>query len=102
MPVDDVLPEALAEKQLRLALIERMRHEANQIEMELRQRTAHLVEAVLRLDNDLVEPVGQRPDFLFLGKGAKVPLSAPVRARPANPVIEHAPAIEFDNIFERG
>src|SRR4029453_14956619 len=102
MPIDAVLPEPLAEKQLRLPGVEGMLHEANHVEVQLRERAAHFIETVLRLDDDFVEPVGQPPDFLLFGEGAKVPLTPPVRAGPSDPVIQPPAAIEFDDVFERG
>src|SRR6187431_105601 len=98
MAIDDVLSQSLAEKQLRLARVERMLDEANEVKVQLRECAAHLIEPVLRLDDDFVEAVCQGPHFLFLGKGAKVSLTAPVRARASNPVIQHPAAIEFDDI----
>ena len=102
MPVDDVLSEPLAEEQLRFAWVEGVLHEANQVEMQLCERASHFVEAVLRLHDDFVEAVGERPDFLFLGERAKVSLTAPVRARPANPMVQNAASVELHHIFERG
>lgn len=102
MPIDDMLTEALAEEHLRFTRFEGMRDEADHVEMQLRERTAHLVEPVLRLDDDLVEPVGERPDFLFFGQRPEVPLSAPVLAGAANPLIEDAPIIELHDVLQRG
>ena len=93
-------PEPLAEEHLRFAAIDRVGNEANHVERQLRERAAHLVEAVLGLDDDLVEPVVERPDFLLFGEGAEVALAAPVLAGAANPLVEHAPAVELDDVFE--
>ena len=60
------------------SLVSTVVDEPDDVELELRERAAHLVEAVLRLDDDLVEAVGERPGFLFLRQGAEVPLPAPV------------------------
>ena len=81
-------------------VVERVLDEADDVEVQLRERAAHLVEAVLGLDEDLVEAVGQRPDFLLLGERAEVPLPAPVAAGAANPLIQHAPAVELDAVLE--
>jgi len=98
--VDDVLSEALAEEDLGLTRIDGVRNEADHVERELREGAAHLVEAVLGLDDDLVEAVVDGPDFLLLGEGSKVALTAPVLSGAADPLIEHSPAVELDDIFE--
>ena len=95
-----MLAEALAQKQFRFAEHRRVGHEAHDVVVELRERGAHLVELVLRLDEDLVEAVGERPDFLLFGERAEVPLSAPVAARTADPLVEHAPAVELHHVVE--
>ena len=100
--VDDVLAEPLAEEHLRLARVVRVLHEADDVEVQLRERAAHLVEPVLGLDDDLVEAVGERPDFLLFGERAEVPLAAPVAAGAANPLIEDAAAVELHHVLERG
>src|SRR6185436_7654088 len=98
MRVEDVLAEPLAQEQLRLAEMGRVRNEADDVVVQLRQRRAHLVELVLRLDEDLVEAVGERPDFLLLGQRAEVPLAAPVAARAADPLIQHPASVELDHV----
>src|SRR5258708_3143884 len=85
--VDDVLAEALAEEHLGLAIVRDVRDEPDDVEIELRERRAHLVELVLRLHEDLVEAVRQRPDFLLLGQRPEVPLPPPVASRAADPLI---------------
>ena len=100
MAIDHVLAKTLAEEHLGLAGLERMLHEPDDVEVQLCERAAHLVEAVLGLDDDFVEAVGERPDFLLLGEGAEVPLAAPVAAGAANPLIQHAAAVEFDTVLE--
>jgi len=100
--IDDVLAEALAEEHLRLARFEWMLDEADHVEVQLRERAAHLVEPVLGLDDDLVEAVGEGPDLLFFGQRPEVSLSAPVLAGAANPLIQDPPIIELHHILERG
>ena len=72
MAVDHVLAEPLAQEHFGFATLDRVGHEANDVERQLRERAAHLVEAVLGLDDDLVEAVVHGPDFLLLGEGAEV------------------------------
>ena len=93
-------PEPLAEEHLRLAAVDRVGNEANHVERQLRERAAHLVEAVLRLDDDLVEAVVERPDFLLFGEGAEVALATPVLPGAADPLVEHTPAVELNDVFE--
>src|SRR6185436_9118251 len=100
MPVDDVLAQALAEEDLRLAAVNWMRHEADDVERQLRERAAHLVETVLGLDDDLVEAVIHRPHFLLFGEGAEVALAAPVLACPADPLVEDPTIPELDDVLE--
>src|SRR5262245_31085077 len=100
MSVDDMLAEALAEEHLGLTRLEWMLDEADHVEVQLRERAPHLVEPVLGLDNDLVEPVGKGPDFLLLGQGPEMPLAAPVLARSTNPLIEDAAVIELHHVLQ--
>ena len=64
------------------------------LEAQVVERAAHLVEPVLGLDDNLVEALLDRPDFLLLGQRAEMPLAAPVAARAADPRVQHAPAVE--------
>ena len=99
MAVDDVLAEPLAEERLGLAVVGDVRDELDDVEVELRQRRPHLVELVLRLDEDLVEPLA-RAQTPVPRSARKVPLAAPVAASAADPLIQHAPALELDAILE--
>src|SRR5262249_26153907 len=58
------------------------------------------VELVLRLDDDLIEALLDRPDFLLLGERSKMALAAPVPSRPTDPRVEHAPAVEVHILAE--
>ena len=80
--------------------VDRVGNEADDVEAELRQRAAHLVEAVLGLGDDLVEPVLDRPDFLLFGQRTEVSLAAPVLPGTADPLIKHPPAVELDDVLE--
>ena len=70
------------------------------VELELVERAAHVVEAVLRLDDDFVEPAGVRPGLGLLGQRAEVPLAAPVAAGAANPAVEHLPVLELHAVAQ--
>jgi hypothetical protein len=98
--VEHVLAEPLAEEHLGVAGVRRRRHEADDVVVQLRECGTHLVEAVLRLDEDLVEPVAERPGFLLLGERAKMPLATPVASRAADPLIQHPPAVELDDVVQ--
>ena len=102
MRVEHVLPEALAEEHLRLTGVDRVRHETDHVELELRQGAAHLVELVLGLGDDLVEAVVDRPAFLLFGQRPEMPLAAPVAARAADPLIQDPAPPEVDAVFELG
>ena len=72
------------------------------VELELVERAAHVVEAVLRLDDDLVKPGGVRPRLRLLGQRAEVALTAPVAARAADPAVEHLAILELHAVAEAG
>ena len=67
-------PKLLAEIDLRFAVV-RMRLVLDDVEMQMVERAAHLVEAILRLHQNLVEPVLDRPGFLLLGQRAEMALT---------------------------
>src|SRR5690242_1206675 len=100
MGVEDVLAEPLAEEDLRFAVVERILDEPDDVEMQLRERRAHVVEPVLRLHEDLVEPIGNRPRLLLFGQRPEVALAAPVLPRSAYPLIEDPASVEFDTVLQ--
>ena len=54
-------PRRLLRKTFDSPGVNRVRHEPDDVESQLRERAAHLVETVLGLDDDLVEAVVHRP-----------------------------------------
>ena len=66
------------------------------LEAEMVERAAHLVELVLGFDDDLVETLRDRPHFLLLGESAEMTLAAPVAACPANPGVKNPAARKHD------
>jgi hypothetical protein len=64
------------------------------------ERAAHVGRRVLRLDDDLVEPLRDGPLLLLLGERAEEALAAPVAPRAADPRIEHTPAGELDVVAQ--
>src|SRR5687768_13677477 len=56
--VEHVRTEALAQEHLRLEILDRVLHELDHVEVQVRERAAHLVVLVLGLDDDLVEARG--------------------------------------------
>ena len=80
---------------LRLGVVACVPLVLDDLEAEVVQRAAHVVELVLGLDDDLVEPLLDRPRFLLLGERAEMPLAAPVAPRAADPGVEDAPAVEL-------
>ena len=92
--------ELLAQIDLRLGSIGRMRLELHDLESQVVEGAAHLVELVLGLDDDFVEAVLVGPGFLFLAQGAEEPLAAPVAPRPANPGVEDLAIVEADRAIE--
>src|ERR1044071_4035296 len=100
MRVDGLGQQLLTEVDLRFGVIDGVALVLDHLEPQMVERAAHIVEPVLGLDDDLVEPVRHRPLFLLLGKRAEKSLAAPVAPRAANPGEEHAPAVEVDVVAE--
>src|SRR5918992_5182897 len=86
MRIQHFLAELLAEIDLRF-LVVGVRLVLDDIEVEVVERSAHLVKSVLCLHKDLIEPVLNRPRFLLLGERAKVPLPTPVASGSTDPRI---------------
>src|SRR5258706_6349088 len=99
---DDVGQELLAQVDLRLGVVGGVSLVFHHLEPQVIEGAAHLVEPVLRLHDDLVEALLDRPDFLLLGERAEVPLAAPVAARAADPGVDDAAALEADVVAETG
>src|SRR5262245_44752603 len=95
MRVEHARPQPLAEVDLRLKAVGR-RLEFDDVELQAVERAAHVVVPVLRLDDDLVIALRDRPDFLLFRQRAEVPLAAPVEPRGAEPVVEDLAALELD------
>jgi hypothetical protein len=70
------------------------------VEAQRVEHGAHVVELVLRLRDELVKPRRDRPRLLRFGERPEVALAAPVAARRADPLIEHALAVESDRSAE--
>src|SRR5215204_3825837 len=75
-----------------------MRNVPDDVELQLRERAAHLVELVLGLGDDLVESVIDRPDFLLFGQRSEMTLPAPVRAGAADPLIQNTSILELNDV----
>src|SRR5258705_12935025 len=95
MPGDHFGEELLAQIHLRLGVVGAVALVAHDFEPEMVQRAAHVVELVLRFDDDFVEAMLDGPQLLLLGERAEEPLAAPVAPRPADPGVEHAPSFEL-------
>ena len=87
MRVEHFLAELLAEIDLGFVIVG-MRLVLHDVEVQMIERAAHLVEPVLGLHQDLVEAVLDRPRFLLLGERAEMPLAAPVAPRAADPGVQ--------------
>src|SRR6476469_9838436 len=90
----------LAEIDLRLRVVGGVAFVLHHLEAQMIERAAHVVELVLGLDDDLVEALLDRPQFLLLGERAEETLSPPVAACAADPGVEHAPAVELHIVVE--
>src|SRR6478672_273198 len=99
MRVEHARPEPLAEVDLRLEAIGG-RLELDDVELQAVERTAHVVVAILGLDDDLVVALRDGPDFLLFGQRAEVTLSAPVEPRRAEPIVQNLAAAELDGAAE--
>src|SRR5690606_25911714 len=88
MRIEDERSEPLAEINLGIERIGRDL-ELDDVELQTVECAAHVVIAILGLHDNRIVPLRHGPDFLFLGQGTKVTLSAPVEARGAQPVVEH-------------
>src|SRR5688500_16743454 len=84
--IEHFLAELLAEIHLRLVVV-RVGLVLHDVEVEVVERSAHLVKPVLRFHKDLIEPVLNRPRFLLLGERAKMSLPAPVAPGATDPRI---------------
>src|SRR5207249_12333273 len=82
--------QLLAQVDLRLRVVGGVALVLDDLEPQVIERAAHVVELVLRLDDDLVESLLDRPELLLLGERAKESLAAPVAARAADPGVQHA------------
>ena len=80
-PRDHFGRQQLAQIDLRLARCRPRALVLDDVELQLRQHAAHVVVAVLGLDDDFLEAGGHRPHFRFFGQRAEVALAAPVAAR---------------------
>ena len=86
--------QQLAQIHLRLAVVDAVAFVLDDVELQLRQRAAHVVVPVLRLDDDFLEAARDGPRLGFLGQRAEVALPAPVAAGRADPGIQNAAAVE--------
>src|SRR5262249_39323861 len=100
MRADRLGQELLTEVDLRFGVVSRIALVLDHFEPQVIERAAHVVELVLRLDDDLVEAVGDGPRFLLLGERAEKTLAAPVAARAADPGVEHTAAVELHVVLE--
>src|SRR5215468_1190706 len=82
--------ELLAQIDLRFGVVGGVALIFDDFEAQVVQRAAHVVELVLRLDDDLVESLLDSPELLLLGERAEESLAAPVAARATDPGIEDA------------
>src|SRR6187551_1804449 len=99
MRIKDARPEPLAHVDLRFERVDG-RLELDDVELQAVERAAHAVIAVLRLDDDLVVALRDRPDFLLLGERAEMALTAPVEPGRAKPVVEDAAATELHRVTQ--
>jgi len=74
--------QLLTEIDLRFSIVAGVAFRTSRLEPQVIECAAHLVELVLRLDNDLVEALFDRPHFLLLGERPKMALAAPVASVP--------------------
>src|SRR6478672_11845099 len=100
MGADSLRQEFLAEIDLRLRVVGTVALVPHDLEPQVVERTAHVVELVFRLDDDFVEPVLNRPELLLLRERAEEALSAPVTPGTANPCIQHPPAVELHVVLQ--
>src|SRR5262245_16743706 len=98
--LDHLRQQLLAQIDLRLGVVGGVALVLDDLEAEVVERPAHVVELVLGLDDDLVEAVRNRPQLLLLGERAEEALAAPVAARAADPGIEHAAPGELHVIVQ--
>src|SRR5687767_3259595 len=84
---DDVGGQLLAEIDLGFPVVGGMDLVFHDVELQLVQRPAHIVEPVLRLDDHLMKASGVRPCFRFFGERPKMPLAPPIAARPSDPAV---------------
>src|SRR6476646_4093612 len=74
--------------------------ELHDLEAQVVQRPSHLVELVLRLDDDFVEAVLVGPGFLLFAERAEEAFAAPVASRAANPGVQDLPSLELHRAVE--
>src|SRR3954462_5822136 len=86
--LEDVRRQALAEIDLRLAVVGRVDLVLDDVEFELFEGAAHVVETVLGLDDHFVEPRVVAPRLALLRGRPEVSLAAPVPGGAADPAVE--------------
>src|SRR5688572_19098090 len=69
--------EPLAQIHLRLRVVDAIALVLHDFEPQVVERPAHLVELVFRLDDDLVEALFDRPEFLLFGQRPEMALTPP-------------------------
>src|SRR5262245_53428658 len=84
--------QLLAQVDLRLGIVGGLAFVFHDLEPQVIERAAHLVELVLGLHHDFVKTLFDGPEFLLFGERAEVALPAPVAPRAANPGVQHASA----------
>src|SRR5262245_2686610 len=85
--------QLFTEVDLRFRVVAGVPFVLDDLEPQVIQRPSHLVELVLRLDDDLVEALRDRPGFLLLGERAEMTLAPPVAAGAADPCIQDLPIV---------
>src|SRR5258708_35139748 len=100
MLVQNLGQQPLAEVHLRLGVVGGVALVLDHLEPQVVERATHIVEPVLRLDDNLIEALPDGPELLLLGQGAEMTLASPVAARAADPGVEDMPAVELDVVAE--
>src|ERR1041385_1825012 len=98
--VDRFRQQLLAQIDLRLGVVARVALVFHDLEPQVVERAAHLVELVLGLDDDLVEALRDGPVLLLLGQRAEESLAAPVAPRAADPRVEDAARVEVHVVLQ--
>src|SRR5262245_7322503 len=94
MTLYEIGQQFLAQIDLRFSIVDGVSFVFDYLEAEMVERPAHIVKAVLRLDDDLIKALLDGPDLLLLRQRAEVSLTAPVAPRAADPRIEHPPPVK--------